>query len=106
MILYGLFLLIRRAFLRCVHSKNARVREIKRRLAEHNIEATIVRFLLEGNVDFTISCFVAINYAVHNKSAWSHFNSFLSKTLAFLMTIPLLLSPFYLVKQAQVLDRK
>jgi len=71
MFLYGIFLLFRKAFLSCIHSRNANVRKFRKFLAKHNIEATSLRFLLEGNIDLTIWCFVAINYAVHHKSAWT-----------------------------------
>jgi len=105
-VFYGLFLIARALILKYSTSKSLWMVRVRNSLAEHNIEAVCVRFILEGNIDLTIWCFLSINNAVKTKAVWSSFSDVFSNLLAFLTLVPLVAAPIYLYRQAVVLSQK
>jgi hypothetical protein len=105
-IFYGLFLIFRALILKYSTSESSRMVILRSKIADHNIEAFCVRFILEGNIDLTIWCFLSINYAVRTKAAWMSFSDVFSNLMGFLTLIPLVAAPIYLYRQAAVFSEK
>jgi hypothetical protein len=105
-VFYGIFLIFRALILKYSTSESYRMVRLRSKIADHNIEAICVRFILEGNIDLTIWCFLSINYAVRTKAAWMSFSDVFSNLMGFLTLIPLVAAPIYFYRQAAVLSEK
>ena len=92
MIYYGLYLAFREMVLRNFTGEFYCEKKIVPYFRKHNIQGTLLRFFLEGNLDISLWSFISIFYVKEHGIGMSHWSDVVSNIVAFIMLALVLLS--------------
>ena len=104
---YASYLLIRVPVMRS-NPTNKYMKKVKRKFCEHNIEASLLTFIVEGNLDITIWCCIMSSY-IHNQEQdkfGSKNQDRFANIVGCLFIIALLYVPFHLYFKGRKLNKK
>lgn len=105
MIYYALFLTCRWITLHFFGSEKSCNQKIVPWFRSHNIEATSIRFIMEGNIEILFCAIIAILQVKESRSIGPKFADMLSNLLAFLMLIVLSYAPIHALLRAIQFNR-
>ena len=104
---HGSYLLIRVPVMRS-NPTNKYMKKVKRKFCEHNIEASLLTFIVEGNLDITIWCCI-MSSKIYNKEQ-DKFGSTgqdrFANIVGYLYLIPLIYMPIHLFYKGRKLNKK
>ena len=104
---YAFYLLIRIPVMRSNPTSKC-MKKVKKKIDEHNIEATLITFIAEGNLDITIWCCIMSSY-IHNQEQdkfGSKNQDRFANIVGCLFIIALLYVPFHLYFKGRKLNKK
>ena len=106
-LVYALYLIIRVPVMRS-NPTNKLMKKVKRKFCEHNIEASLITLIVEGNLDITIWCCIMSSYIYNQeqdkfgKKAQDRF----SNIIGCLYLVALIYVPFHLYCKGRKLNKK
>ena len=97
---YALFLITRWVIVRQFHDERHCARKIVPWFQKHNVEATCIRFILEGNIDIFINALISILNVENSRSLGGKFWDVFSNLLGCVMLLVLAYAPLHSLYRA------
>ena len=100
MVYYACFVVIRWAVLKFFSDESVYMRRVIPWFKDHNIEATVIRFILEGNIDILFCALISILHVKDTHSLGPKFQDQFSNVFAVLMLSVLAYAPVHALYKA------